>query len=97
MSASVDFATAVAAVREVAADELAVPDPEQVRALLVGAARLYSRLDELGEPVGPIDGTQVTATEAVTVAAALMRAQQLNPFDLQLWLDRTPHGEEGGR
>ncbi|GEL26551.1 hypothetical protein PSU4_55050 [Pseudonocardia sulfidoxydans NBRC 16205] len=91
-SHDVDLTGAVAAAGAAATMEDTCPPPEQVRDLLAAAVRLYARSDELGELAEPIDGTQVTATEAVTVVAALMRAQHLNPFDLQLWLDRTPDG-----
>ncbi|WP_027940545.1 hypothetical protein [Amycolatopsis taiwanensis] len=61
--------------------------PESVRAIVTAAARLYARY---GETVGPIDPLREEAspTEAVDLACGLLRARDLNPFDLALWFSR---------
>lgn len=87
------FAAAVDAVERAAAavgpdtDGIAAAD---VRRLLAIAVQLYAIKDDLDEMTAPLDETDVTATQAVIGAAALMHAQHLNPFDLQLWISRTP-------
>src|SRR5690606_1822319 len=45
--------------------------------LLVAGARLYTAKDEFGEIDEPMAERDITATEAVTAAAALMHAQHL--------------------
>lgn len=87
------FARAVDAVEDCATT--AGPDAEgiesdDVRRLLALAVRLYAIKDDLDEMTTPLTETDVTATQAVIGAAALMHAQHLNPFDLQLWISRTP-------
>jgi hypothetical protein len=58
--------------------------------LLTHAVRLYASQSDGGQR-GP-SGTElcVTPTEAVTVAAALLRSQQLTPFEFAIW-----YAEEG--
>lgn len=65
-----------------------------ISALLISAVRLYaSRTD--GDRSGP-SGAElaVTPTEAVTVAAALLRSQQLTPFEFAIWFSE--HGHAAG-
>jgi hypothetical protein len=62
---------------------------EDVTKLLTGAVKLYAAAVEEGaREVAAIDGT-VSTTEAVVVACALMRAHNLNPFDLALWFSHS--------
>lgn len=62
---------------------------EDVTKLLTGAVKLYAAAVEEGaREVAPIDRT-VSTTEAVVVACALMRAHNLNPFDLALWFSHS--------
>ncbi len=60
--------------------------------LVSGAVKLYATMVEDAAPgadtVPAIDGT-VSATEAMVMACALLRAHDLNPFDLALWFSRT--------
>jgi hypothetical protein len=59
--------------------------------LLVSAVRLYASQSDGGRR-GP-SGAElaVTPTEAVTVAAALLRSQQLTPFEFAIWFSEQGH------
>jgi len=65
---------------------------EDLTSLMSGTVKLYAaRVEEMepgAEAIPVIDGT-VSTTEAIVVAAALLRAHHLNPFDLALWFART--------
>ena len=67
---------------------------ETVQKLLAAGAKLYCRKltdeDSYFPPFREEDG--VTATEAVVAIAEMMRAADLNTFDLAMWLSR-PHSE----
>ena len=61
---------------------------EDIRAVLSAATRWYASAVEVsGREFRPVDAT-ITATEAVTLACALLRSQDLTPFDLALWFSR---------
>lgn len=62
--------------------------------LLIAAVRLYASQSD-GDRRGP-SGAElaVTPTEAVTVAAALLRSQQLTPFEFAIWYSE--HGHAAG-
>lgn len=63
-------------------------DPATVTRIVTAAVRLYGALAELNDQhVEPVDES-VSPTEAVVMATALLRARDLNPFDLALWLSR---------
>jgi hypothetical protein len=65
----------------------ALPD-EVIRRLVTAAARLYTaRSEATGVEANPLRD-DVGATEAVVLACALIRARDLNPFDLALWFSR---------
>lgn len=65
---------------------------ETVQKLLTAGAKLYCRKlteeDAYFPPFRAEDG--VTATEAVVAIAEMMRAADLNTFDLAMWMSR-PH------
>ncbi|MDC0033674.1 hypothetical protein OAJ57_03830 [Alphaproteobacteria bacterium] len=65
---------------------------ETVQKLLAAGAKLYCRKltdeDVYFPPFRAEDG--VTATEAVVAIAEMMRAADLNTFDLAMWMSR-PH------
>jgi hypothetical protein len=62
---------------------------EQLRTLVSAAVRLYAAATEgAAQDVPPIDGA-VATTDAVVMACALLKAQDLNPFDLALWFSRS--------
>ncbi len=60
-----------------------------VSELLAAAVRLYAVASERRQE--GIGGAElvVTPTEAVTVAAALLRSQQLTPFEFSIWFSQT--------
>jgi hypothetical protein len=60
-----------------------------VSELLTAAVRLYALASERRhEGIGGAE-LIVTPTEAVTVAAALLRSQQLTPFEFAIWFSNT--------
>jgi len=68
-----------------------VPD-EILQRVLSAAVRLYAAKSE-DRPVelSPFGERPVNATEAVTAICAIMRAANLNFFDLQMWYRRAPN------
>ena len=62
-------------------------DEESVRRVVTAAARLYAAYGETAGPVDPLRH-DVSPTEAVELACGLLRARDLNPFDLALWFSR---------
>ena len=66
--------------------------PETVQKLLTAGAKLYCRkLTEEDDYFPPFRAEDVvTATEAVVSIAEMMRAADLNTFDLAMWMSR-PH------
>lgn len=61
---------------------------EDIRAVLSAATRWYaSAVEASGREFRPVDAS-ISATEAVTLACALLRSQDLTPFDLALWFSR---------
>jgi hypothetical protein len=62
--------------------------PETVRAVVTAATRLYARESERAtEPLAPL-APEVSATEALTLACALLRSQDLTPFDMAVWFSK---------
>jgi len=61
---------------------------DQVRAVVSAATRLYaaaaSRAGQELPPVGP----EVSTTDAVMLACALVRSQDLTPFEMAVWFSR---------
>ena len=62
-------------------------DEESVRRVVTAAARLYAAHGETAGPIDPLRA-DVSPTEAVELACGLLRARDLNPFDLALWFSR---------
>ena len=97
MSASAvkaDVADPVAAFCAVAEDAIrdgkpdAVPD-ESLQRVLSAAVRLYAaKSEDRAQELAPFGDRPVNATEAVTAICAIMRAADLNFFDLQMWYRR---------
>jgi hypothetical protein len=62
---------------------------EDLRRLFSSAVRLYGGVSAVvDEDVDPLDG-DVTPTDAVVAACALLKSHNLNPFDLSLWFSRS--------
>ena len=59
--------------------------------LLTPLVKLYAAACEAaGREITPVT-QEATPTEVVMLACALLRAQDLNPFDLALWFSRATH------
>ena len=57
--------------------------------VLSAAVRLYAaKSEDRGQELAPFGDRPVNATEAVTAICAIMRAADLNFFDLQMWYRR---------
>ena len=91
-----DVADCVAAFCASADDALArgrpqdVPD-ESLQRVLSAAVRLYAaKSEDRAQELAPFGDRPVNATEAVTAICAIMRAADLNFFDLQMWYRRAP-------
>ena len=62
--------------------------PEQVRALVSATTRLYAAASaRAGEELPPV-GPEVSTTDAVSLACALVRSQDLTPFEMAVWFSR---------
>jgi hypothetical protein len=61
--------------------------------VLAAAVKLYAaKSEDRAEPLAPFGAHEVNATEAVVAICAIMRAADLNFFDLQMWYRRGDHG-----
>jgi ribosome modulation factor len=73
------------------------PDAISDRALqrvLTAAAKLYAaKVERRGHDVAPFKPGAVTATETVVTACGMIRAADLNMFDVAIWFHR-PQGIE---
>jgi hypothetical protein len=68
-----------------------VPD-EVLQRVLSAAVRLYAiKSEDRPIELAPFGEQPVNATEAVTAICAIMRAANLNFFDLQMWYRRAPN------
>ena len=66
-----------------------VPD-DVLQRVFSAAVRLYAaKWEERQQELPPFGDRPVNATEAVTAICAIMRAADLNFFDLQMWYRRT--------
>lgn len=67
--------------------------PEDVlRDVMTAAVRAYAaRVEKTEHEFAPVDARLVTATEAVTAACAVIRAVDLNMFDVTLWFNRSDY------
>ena len=68
-----------------------VPD-ESLQRVLSAAVRLYgAKSEDRAQELPPFGDRPVNATDAVTAICAIMRAADLNFFDLQMWYRRAPN------
>ncbi len=66
-----------------------VPD-EILQRVFTAAVKAYAaRVEDTGKEAAIVDTSKVTATEGVTVACALIRAIDLNMFDVTMWYNRS--------
>jgi hypothetical protein len=64
-----------------------------VRRVLTAAVKIYAAKAEDAETeIPPFDRNDVTATEAVTAVCAMIRAVDLNLFDVAMWFRRPLSG-----
>jgi hypothetical protein len=69
----------------------AVPD-DSLQRVLTAAVRLYAaKSEDRAQELPPFGDKPVNATEAVTAICAIMRAADINFFDLQMWYRRAPN------
>src|SRR5689334_8135238 len=62
---------------------------ESLQRVLSAAVRLYAaKSEDRAQELPPFGNSPVNATEAVTAICAIMRAADLNFFDLQMWYRR---------
>jgi hypothetical protein len=61
---------------------------EQVRAVVSAAVRLYATTSErAGQELPPVTH-DISTTDALTLACALVRSQDLTPFEMAVWFSR---------
>jgi hypothetical protein len=62
--------------------------PDDVRAIVSATTRLYAHASEqAGRELPPLT-PDVSTTDAVTLACALIRSHNLTPFDMAMWFGR---------
>jgi len=65
---------------------------DTVRAVVSAVTRLYARaVEHAGEEIVPVDAEMPT-TEALILSCALLRSQNLTPFDMAMWFSRNAPG-----
>jgi hypothetical protein len=70
----------------------AIPDAA-LRRVIIAAVKIYAAKAETAErEIPPFDKHDVTATEAVTAVCAMIRAVDLNLFDVAMWFRRPLSG-----
>jgi hypothetical protein len=68
---------------------------EALRRVLTAAVRVYAaKAEDVGREIAPFLANTVTATETITAACAMIRAVDLNLFDVAMWFRRPVAGEE---
>ena len=68
-----------------------IPD-DVLRQVMTAAVKAYAaKVERLERDFDPIDKHAVSATEGVTAACAMIRAVDLNMFDVALWFNRPGH------
>ena len=84
-----DFCTAArAALKRGEPDTISDRELQQV---LTAAAKIYAaKVERRGHDVAPFAPGAVTATETVVTACGLIRAADLNMFDVAIWFHRPP-------
>ena len=61
---------------------------DEVRDVVSAATRLYANAcTRAGHELPPLDAG-VSTTDAITLACALLRSQDLTPFDMAMWFSR---------
>ena len=80
----------------VARDALARREPDaisdaELQKVFAAAVKLYAaKIERRGADVKPFRDGAVTTTESIVTACALIRAADLNLFDVAMWFNRPP-------
>lgn len=62
--------------------------PDEVSAIISAATRLYAIASaQAGREIAPLT-PEVSTTDALTLACALVRSQDLTPFEMAVWFSR---------
>jgi hypothetical protein len=73
--------------------ELDVISDARLKAAMAAVVRLYgAKVEAAGDELPPFEAGAVTATETVVAAAAMIRAADLNLFDVAMWFGRPVRG-----
>jgi hypothetical protein len=80
LAAMAERALASGAARQIASEDIA--------RVLTAAVKLYAARAEAEEAPPPVSAERVTPTEIVVVVSEMMRAANLNLFDLSMWYRR---------
>lgn len=75
-------------VRHLSAGGSATVNSDALSRAVGDLAKLYLACQEASGQIPALSPDDVSSTEAVALIAGLMRAQNLNTFDLALWLSR---------
>ena len=68
----------------------AIPD-KMLQQVLAAATKVYAaKVERRGHEVSPFPENTVTATESVVTACGMIRAADLNMFDVAIWFHRPP-------
>lgn len=87
MSLGAEFCDAVTAALR-SGDLDAIPDDE-LRRVLTAAVKAYAAKAEAADgELAPFQANAVTATETAVTACAMIRAADLNLFDIAMWFQR---------
>ena len=66
-----------------------IPD-DILQTIFTAAVKAYAaRVEDTGREPAIVDTSKITATESVTAACALIRAIDLNMFDVTMWYNRS--------
>ena len=76
-------------------DLQSLPD-EALRQVLTAAVKAYAAKAEAGGEFAPFEPDAVTATETVVTACAMIRAADLNLFDMAMWFRRPTSDDRRG-
>jgi hypothetical protein len=67
-----------------------IPD-KMLQEVLTAAVKIYAaKVEQRGHDLAPFPPHAVTATETVVTACGLIRAADLNMFDVAIWFHRPP-------
>jgi hypothetical protein len=87
VSLGAEFCDAVTAALQ-SGDLDAIPDDE-LRRVLTAAVKAYAAKAETAEgEFSPFQANAITATETAVTACAMIRAADLNLFDIAMWFQR---------